>query len=318
MVYSEVIRGVWVASVPKEMERRSILGVEFLSPKVIDMKIWKPTFPLAHFTPESLLFKRRVTESVMEGFHLARTQVETQNTSMDKLIEVARKVIYPRIHRAALIVDVASRTGHIYVSPEVIIRPKDGVFSTWIGCSAARPQGEPKEDILELMEEILGACRDRSFVRRIERALLTWGGVQEEPEEELRTAKLWTALEALLRRKDERVWETVRRRSIALATMETRESIDLFSIAGWRMSFNATNLHTELGNFLEDAFNVRNLVYHEGEERAQRIGFALYLSSLAQVSILKMAEFAQKGYTWKEAVTEIDQRAQELRITRID
>ena len=73
----KLFAGVWVASVPKEMERRSILGVKFLSPKVIDMKIWKPTFPLAHFTPESLLFKRRVTESVMEGFHLARTQVET-------------------------------------------------------------------------------------------------------------------------------------------------------------------------------------------------------------------------------------------------
>ena len=75
--------GVWIASLPKEMEGRSILRVEFLSPKVIDMKIWKPTFSLARYTPESLLFKRRITESLVEDFHLARTQVEI--SSMDKL-----------------------------------------------------------------------------------------------------------------------------------------------------------------------------------------------------------------------------------------
>ena len=212
--------------------------------------------------------------------------------------------------------DVASRTGHIYVSPEVIFGLKEGArASTWIGRSSRRPQGEPKEDLLRLMEEILSACRDRSFVRRIERALLTWGDPQKEPEEELRTAKLWTALEAVLRRKDGSVWKTVKRRSIALAMMETRESIDLFSIAGWRMSFNATNLQTELESFLKDAYDVRNLVYHKAEERAQRIGFALDLGSLTHVLILKMAEFVQKGYTWEEAVTEIDQRARELGIT---
>jgi len=308
--------GVWIASLPKEMEGRSILNVEFVSPAVIDMDIWKPTFSFARYTPESLLFKGGVTESFMEDFHLARTQVEMQNTTLDKLIEVAEEVVYPRIRRAALIVDIASRTGQTYVFPEVMFKLKDRArASSWIGRSSGLPQGEPKEDLLQLMEEILSVCRDWSFVRRIERALLTWGESQKEPEEELRTAKLWTSLEALLRAKDERVWKTVRKRSIALAMMETRESIGLFSIASWRTSFNATNLQTELENFLKDAYDVRNLVYHKAEERPQRIGFALDLASLTQVLILKMAEFAQKGYTWKEAVTEIDQRARELGIT---
>jgi hypothetical protein len=303
--------GVWIASLPKEMEGKRILGVEFLSPKVIDMKIWKPTFSLARYTPESLVFKGRISESVMEDFHLARMQVEIQDTSMDKLIEVAKEVIYPHIRRAALIVDIASATGHIYVSSEVIFGLRN-IFSTWVGVSAGRPQGELKKDLLELMEKILSTGNDRSFVQRIERALLTWGDAQEEPERDLKIAKLWTALEALLRREPEPVWKTVSRRSIALAMMESRESIDLFSIAGWRISFNETSLYTELEKFLKDTYDVRNLVYHQAEGRAQRIGFALELSSLTQVLILKMAEFAQKGYSWEEVVTNIDQRAREL------
>lgn len=311
LVTVKVFAGVWIASLPKEIEGKSILGVEFLSSKVVDMNIWKPTFSLAPYTPESMVFKGIIPESEMEDFHLARMQVEIQNTSMDKLIEVAREVIYPHVRRAILIVDVASRTGHIYISPEVIFRLK-GVFSTWIGCSAGRPQGEPKEDLLKLMEETLSACKDRSFMRRIERALLTWGEAQKEPEEELKTAKLWTALEALLRREDEPVYKTISRRSIALTMMETRESIDLFSVASWRISFNTTDLHTELEKFLKDAYDVRNFVYHQAEKRAQRIGFALDLSSLTQVLILKMAEFAQKGYSWEEAVANIDQRALEF------
>jgi len=303
--------GVWISSLPKEVEGRSILGVEFLSPKMVEMKIWKSTFSLARHTPENLLFKSGVTESEMEAFHLARTQVDIQNPSMDKLIDVAREVIYPRIRSAALIVDIANRTGHIYVTPEVIIKV-NGIFSTWIGVSTGPPQGETKEDLLELMEQTLNICKDRLFVRKLERALLTWGEAQEEPEEELVTAKLWTSLEALLRREPEPVWKTISRRSVALAMMETRESIELFSTAGWRISFNATNLHAELKRFLKEAYEVRIAVYHEAEERAQRIGFGLDLSSLTQVLILKMAEFAQKGYTWEQAVTEIDQKAQEL------
>lgn len=57
-------------------------------------------------------------------------------------------------------------------------------------------------------------------MRRIERALLTWGDAQEEPEGQLKIAKLWTALEALLRREPEPVWKTVSRRSVALAMMK--------------------------------------------------------------------------------------------------
>lgn len=66
--------------------------------------------------------------------------------------------------------------------------------------------------------------------------------------------------------------------------------------------------------FLKKAYDVRNAVYHEAEEQALKVGFALDLSSLTQVLILKMAEFAGKGYTWKEAVNEIDQRAQKFGI----
>lgn len=162
------------------------------------------------------------------------------------------------------------------------------------------------------MEKISSACNDGSFMRRIERALLTWGDAQEEPEGELKIAKLWTALEALLRKEPEPVWKTVNRRSIALAMMETRESIDFFSTAGWRTSFNTNNLYTELEKFLKDTYDVRNLVYHQAEERTQRIGFTLDLSSLTQVLILKMAEFAQQGYSWEEAITVIDKKAREL------
>lgn len=299
--------GVWIASLPKEIEGKSILGVEFVSPKVIDLKKWRPTFPLARHAPDNMLIKKENLESVMKDLHLARMQVETDTTRM--LHEVAKEVIYPCIRRAALIADIASRTGHIFVSREVIINFNGGVYHSWIGASTGRPQGEPQEDLLKLMEEVFSICDDEVFKRRIERSLLTWSEAQEEPEEELKIAKLWTALEALLRKEPESVRKTVTKRSIALALMDTRESIDFFSIAGWRTSFNATNLHTELEKFLRHAFNVRNFVYHEAEEQPQRIGFALDLSSLTHVLILKMAEFAQKGYSWEEAVTNIDQRA---------
>lgn len=302
----KLFAGVWIASLPKEMEGRSILGIEFVSPEAIDMKIWKPTISLLRYTPDSLLFRTGVTESVIRGFHLARTQVEIENTHMDKLIEAAQEVIYPRIRRAALIIDVACRTGHIYVFPEVIIRTKDSACHILVGGSGGRPQGEPREDLLGLMEVVLSACMDKFFMRKIERALVTWGEAQEEPEQELKTAKLWTALDALLRREGEGVWSTVSKRSMALAMMETRESIDLFSTASWRTSFNKTNLSAELRDFLKEAYDIRNAVYHEAEEPALRVGFTLDLSSLTQVLILKMAEFAEKGYTWKEAVTEID------------
>jgi hypothetical protein len=306
-----VFAGVWIASLPKEMESKSILGVEFISPEVVNMEKWRPTISLIRYTPDSLLFRREVTESAIEGFHLARIQVETQNTSLENLIEVAREVVYPRIRRAVLIADVACRTGHIYISPEVIFKIKDSACHTLVGGSGGGSQEEPKEDILRLMEHVLNTCQDGFFMRKIERALVTWGEAQEEPEEELKTAKLWTALDALLRRVREGVWSTVCRRSITLAMIETSETINLFSTMSWRISFNEIN-GRDLRNFLREAYDVRNAVYHEGEEPTMRLGFALDLSSLTQVLILKMAEFAEKGYTWTEAVIEIDQRAEEL------
>lgn len=310
----KVFAGVWIASLPKEMEGRNILGVEFVSPEAVDMKIWKPTISLVRYMPDSLLFRKGVTGSVVRGFHLARIQVEIENASLVKLMEVAREVIYPRIRRAALIVDLACRTGHIYISSEVIVRIKDGACHILVGGSGGRPQGESREDPLELMEEVLSTCTDNFFMRKIERALIKWGEAQEEPEEELKTAELWTALETLLRTENDSVRSTVTRRSIALAMMKTRESIDLFSAASWPSSFIKTDLGTELRDFLNDAFNVRNAVYHEAEEPALKVGFSLDLSSLTQVLMLKMAEFAEKGYTWNEAVEKIDQRAQELGI----
>ena len=308
--------GVWIASLPKEMEERTILGVEFISPKVIDMKIWRPSFSPAHYTPDSMLFKGRTMKPTIGDLHLARTQVKIEDTSLDKLIEIAKEVVYPRIRRACLIVDAVNRTGHVYVSPEIIIRLNGSAFSTWVGRSSGRPQGEMKEDLLGLMEEVFSTCKDRSFLQRIERALVKWSEAQEEPREALRTAKLWSALDALLQKRGERVMATVSKRSIVLVMMESRESIDIFSMAGWRVSFDATNLDVELKKFLKNAYQVRCAVYHDAEEPAQRIGFALDLSSLAQVLILKIAEFAQRGYTWDGAVGEIDRKAQELGITR--
>jgi len=88
--------GVWIASLPKEMEGRSILGVEFVSPEAIDMKKWQPTISLMRYTPDNLVFKREVIEPVIEALHLARTKVEIQNASLDKLVKVAQEVIYPR------------------------------------------------------------------------------------------------------------------------------------------------------------------------------------------------------------------------------
>lgn len=302
-----ITAGMWVASLPGEIEGRKILDVEFISPKNIDMEFWKPAFSFAHYTPESLLFKGSPAESVEAGFHLAKMQVEVQSTAADNLINVADEIIYPRICRAIHIVDIASRTGHIYVSPEVIFKLKSGSFSTWVGRSMGLPQGEPKEDLLELLEEVFSMCMNGSFLRRIERALDKWAEAQEEPREALRIAKLWTVLDALLQRKGESQ-ETIIKRSIALVTMETRESIELFSIAGWRISFDLTNLKKELIEFLSEARKIRNAIYHDAEEFPSRIGFALDLTSLTQVLILKMVEIAQTGWTWKKAVTEIDKR----------
>lgn len=141
----KVFAGVWIASLPKEMEGKNILGVEFLSPKVIDMKIWKPTFSLARYTPESLVFKGRISESMMEDFQLARMQVEIENTSMDKLIEVAKEVVYPHIRRTTLIVDVASRTGHIYISPETFPQRLFSDLGTFSLHGSVSLQGAHKE-----------------------------------------------------------------------------------------------------------------------------------------------------------------------------
>ena len=200
----KISAGVWIASLPKEMEGRSVLGVEFISPEAVNMKKWRPTISLVWYTPDDLMFRKGVTESMIEGFHLGRTQVDIQDTSSDDLMRVGREVVYPRIRRAVLIVDIACRTGHIYISPEVIFRIKDSVCHTWVGGSGGRPQGESKEDLLTLMEQVLTSCQDSFFTRKIERALIRWGEAQEEPEEDLKVAKLWTALDALLRREEKR------------------------------------------------------------------------------------------------------------------
>ena len=303
------LAGVWVASLPKEMEGRSVLGVEFVSPEIIDMEIWRPTFSSAYYTPESILFKGRIKKPTMNDFHLARMQIEIEETSLDKLMKIAEEVVHPRVKRVCLIIDATTRTGHVYVSPEVIIRLDGSSFRTWVGSSSGRPQENVNEELLRLMEDVLSKCKDRSFIRRIERALTKWGEAQEEHRDALKTAKLWSALDALLQKRGEPVKATVIRRSIVLAMMKTRESINLFSTFGWQLSFDQANLDKELKKFLENVYDVRCRVYHDAEEPSLKIESTLALSSLTQVLILKMAEFAQRGYTWDEAVRELDRRA---------
>lgn len=61
--------GVWIGYLPKEMEGRKILGVEFVSPEDINMEIWKPSFPFAYYMPDNLLFKGENMESI-SGFSI--------------------------------------------------------------------------------------------------------------------------------------------------------------------------------------------------------------------------------------------------------
>ena len=242
----KTIAGIWIASLPKIMEGRKILDVTFISPNKIDMEKWMPSFPFSFYIAEDQLFQNKISESLIHNFHLAITDIDLKNTHTHELIEIARNVVYPKIRRAVLAIDIASYTGHIYISPEIMIKLSGGAFSTWIGRSSGKPQGDPYGDIINLVEIVFQTCKDNIFLQRFERALIKWGESQEESKQSLRTAKLWSVLDTLLHKTGEEVIKTIIRRCIALAKMKAMESIKLFSIVGWRTFFKPSNHEDEL------------------------------------------------------------------------
>lgn len=225
------------------------------------------------------------------------------------LKEIARKVVYPAIRRAVLSIDIANYSGHIYISPEVIINSS----STWIGRSGGRPQADPYEDIINLVGTVFTNCKDDIFLRRFERALVKWGESQEEPKDSLRTAEFWSALDALLHERGEKVKPTIIRRCIILAKREGMESIKLFIEMGWG-TLESSEKEEELRKFLDKAYEIRNAVYHDAEDPDIEIGFNFKLNYLVQTVILKMAELANCGYSWNEIIDDLDKKAQQLGI----
>jgi len=212
--------------------------------------------------------------------------------------------VYPKIRRAVLAIDIASYTGHIYISKEIMIDRDKSTFSTWIGRATGRPQGEPYEDIIELIENVFKKNKDPILLRRFERALIKWGELQEKPNQTIRIAELWSVLDALLHKYPGKVKKTIMKRCINLLHIESRESINIFSDVGWRAFF--TDSSNDLKKVLTEAFEIRNAVHHDAENPDVEIGFALKFNSLVQVIILKMAEFACLGYTWQQIIDMID------------
>ena len=264
----------------------------------------KGRFPFTFHIPEDKLLQNKIQKSLLENFHLAITEINIDNDHMPDLIEIAKNTVYPKIRRAVLAIDISSYTGHIYISPEIMIEINKGTFSTWIGCATGRPQGEPYEDIIELMEKVFRINKDPILLRRLERALIKWSELQEEPNQPMRIAKLWSVLDAILHKYPEKVKKTIIRRCINLLQIESRESINLFSDVGWRAFF--TDSSDNLKKVLNEAYEIRNDVYHDAEDPDVEIGFALKFNSLVQVIILKIAEFACSGCTWQQIMDIID------------
>lgn len=288
----------WVASLPKELERKIVLGVEFIPAEEVDLEVWKPTFPISKYAPDDLLFvgfTGSIPMTQLSKLHLARTEIEVDDQAELNIGNVASEIVFPSIRRAALVVEVASRTGHIYIASVIKIGNEGDMREYWLGESNGRPQGWPTEDILELMEDIFKNCRDKLFQRKIENALIFWAESKEEPRDALRIAKLWTALDALLKKKGEKDIK-IQTRTIALAKTKRIESIELSSMHD-----------QQLTSFLKKVYCIRNAVYHEAEDLTIDLGMTLDLSSLTQASILKMAEFAHSAQTWEQTIKYLDQ-----------
>jgi len=296
----------WVASLPRELERRIVLGVEFIPAEDIDLEVWKPVFSISKYVPDDLLISTGSSqEKQIRKLHLARTEVEVENQTQLNTGNVARETVYPRIRRAVLVIEAASRTGHIYVAPSIKIGDERGMREDWLGESGGRPQGWPDEDLLELMEDVFKNCADKLFQRKIENALIHWAESKEEPRDALRIAKLWTVLDALLKDKRERDLK-IQTRTIALAKKKSIKPIELLSETSWRISFDSDKLNEQLKSFLRKAYGIRNEVYHAAEEPSLDPKMPLDLTSLSQVSILKMAEFARSGLTWRQTIDRLD------------
>lgn len=300
----KTVAGIWIASLPRSIEGRKILDVEFISPSKRDIEKWASSFPFTFHIPEDKLLQNKIQESLLENLHLAIMEVDVENDHIHDLIEVAEKIVYPKIRRAVLAIDISSYTGHIYISPEIMIEINKGTFSTWIGRATGRPQGEPYEDIIELMEKVFRINKDPILLRRLERALIKWSELQEEPNQTMRIAELWSVLDAILHKYPEPVKKTILRRCINLLQIESRESINLFSDVGWRAFF--TDSSDNLKKVLNEAYEIRNDVYHDAEDPDVEIGFALKFNSLVQVIILKIAEFACSEFTWQQIIEIID------------